>query len=242
MLKRLSARVPELVVVFVVLEVCLVLLIPVLLHSPPEPPGPPATLGDSPPIPVTALRTAFDQRFPDPLADWPNHPEATAWFADGAYRLFAREPSRFVAVGAPITQPFRDVAVSATFRKVGGPPGGGYGLIIRDQGPGPRDGISQRGRYYVLEAGDRGEIGIWRRDDDRWVDLVPWTPSEAVHPGLATNEVAAVAIGQHLTLRVNGVQVASAVDSALAVGAVGIFVGGDFNEVSIGRFLVQVPN
>jgi hypothetical protein len=243
MLKRLGVRPPELVLLLVVLEVCLVVLIPIQLPSPPEPLVPPVTPGDQPPTsPTTALRTAFDQRFVNPLADWPNNPEATAWFADGAYRLFAREPSRFVAVGAPITQPFHDVVVSARFRKVGGPPGGGYGLIVRDQGPGPRDGISQRGRYYVLESGDRGEVGIWRREDDRWVNLVPWTRSEAVRPGLATNEVAAVAMGQHLILRVNGVRVASAGDAALAAGAVGIFVGGDFNEVSIDRFLVQAPN
>src|SRR5919199_110455 len=89
---------------------------------------------------------------------WPDDPRATAWFADGAYRLFAREPGRFVAVGAPLAEPLGDVVVTATFRKSGGPPGGGYGLVVRDQRSTPRDGHDQTGAFYVAEIGDRGEV------------------------------------------------------------------------------------
>jgi hypothetical protein len=193
---------------------------------------------------ATPLRTVtiLEERFDGPPRPWPNDERSTAWFADGAFRLFARRPSQFVAITAPIAEPLRDVVVQGTFRKVGGPPGGGYGLIVRDQGPGPRDGVNQIGRYYVLEVGDRGELGIWRRDVDHWVDLVPWTRSDVVRPGGATNEVTARAIGQQLTLLVNGVLVASQIDATLPDGAVGVFVGGDFNEVVMERFVVQVPN
>jgi hypothetical protein len=193
---------------------------------------------------ATPLRTVtvLEERFDGPPRPWPNDELSTAWFADGAYRLFARRPSQFVAITAPLAEPLRDVVVHGTFRKVGGPPGGGYGLIVRDQGPGPRDGVNQTGRYYVLEVGDRGELGIWRRDVDHWIDLVPWTRSNAVRPGGATNEVTARAIGQQLTLLVNGVLVASQIDATLPDGAVGVFVGGDFNEVVMERFVVQVPN
>ena len=94
----------------------------------------------------------------------------------------------------------------------------------------------------MLEASDRGEVGIWRRDGDRWIDLVPWTPSDAVRPGGATNELTVMAIGQQLTLLVNGKQVASVADATLPAGAVGIFAGGDLNEVAVERVLVQVPS
>jgi hypothetical protein len=167
------------------------------------------------------------------------------WRAEGGLHLYAREPSRFVAVAAPIEATFRDVVVTATFRKVGGPPGGGYGLIVRDEGPGPRDGISQGGRYYVLEAGDRGEFGIWRREGDRWVDLIPWTKTAAIRPGGAANDLVVRAIGPQLSFLVNGFEVATHLDTgpaALREGAVGVFVGGDLNEVLLERFAVQVPN
>src|SRR5919198_684464 len=117
----------------------------------------------------------------------------------------------------------------------------GYGVIVRDQGLAPLDGIDQGGRYYVFEVGDRGELGVWRRDGQRWIDLVPWTRSEAVRPGGAANDLTVQAIGEHLTFLVNGVQVVSLVDSAFAGGAVGIFVGGDQNDVLVDRFVIRVP-
>jgi hypothetical protein len=187
------------------------------------------------------LSTLLDERFTTNQRNWPHNPQGTAWFSEDGYRLLARQPGQFVAIGAPTTARFRDVVVTASFRKVGGPAGGGYGVIVRDQGPGPRDGINQGGRYYVLEVGDHGQLGVWRREDDGWIDLMPWTPSEAVHPGGAANDLTVQAIGEHLTFLVNGVQVVSLVDSDLTEGAVGLFVGGDQNDVLLNRFAIQVP-
>jgi hypothetical protein len=172
---------------------------------------------------------------------WLDNPPVAAW-TDGAYRLQARQATRFVAVSAPIDQPLTDVIVSATFRKTGGPPGGGYGLIVRDQGPSPRDGINQSMSAYVLEAGDLGDIGIWRRDGDHWIDLVPWMHSASVRTGGSPNDLSVRAIGSRLIFTVNSVEVASAEDSNLAAGSVGVFVGGDNNEVALDRYTVQVPN
>ena len=90
-------------------------------------------------------------------------------------------------------------------------------------------------------AGDRGEIGIWRRDGDRWLDLLPWTASGQVRPGGALNDLTVRAIGPHLTFLVNGMETASVEDAALGEGAVGVFVGGDFNDVVLQKLLVQVP-
>jgi hypothetical protein len=191
--------------------------------------------------PTVTFRTVLDERFADNRLNWPNGPGAPARFADGAYRLSAREPGRFVAIGAPIAAPLRDVVATARFRKVGGPPGGGYGLIVRDQDPGRRDGINQGGRYYVLEVGDRGELGIWRREAEHWVELIPWTPSDAVRPGDAANELTVRAVGQRLTFLVNGTAVASQADPVLPEGGVGIFVGGDFNEAVLEHLLIQTP-
>jgi sortase A len=203
--------------------------------APPGAPPPPA-------FPAT-FRTVYDERPGQGGAGggrWPHDPAATAWNAGDGYRLVARRPGQFVALAAPVAAPPRDAAVSAAFRKVGGPPGGGYGLIVRDQGPGPRDGLNQGGRFYVFEAGDRGEVGVWRREGARWVDLLPWTPADAVRPGGAANELTVQAVGQRVTFLVNGRVVASLSDPVLADGAVGVFVGGDLNEVVLERFVLQV--
>jgi hypothetical protein len=199
--------------------------------------APPAAV-PSATVPAASTRAIVDQRFDRVQTGWPNDPGATAWFDKSGFRLFARDPSRFVAIRAPTAGPFRDVVATATFRKVGGPSGGGYGLIVRDQGPDARDGLNQAGRYYVLEVDDRGQVGIWRREEDHWVDLLPWTPSEAVRPGTEVNHLTVQAVGQRLTLLVNGAHVASVEDAALTDGAVGVFVGGDLNEVVLERLFV----
>ena len=166
-----------------------------------------------------------------------------SWLDALGYHLAARVPSHFVAVGSPDEKVLGDAVVSATFRKVGGPAGGGYGLNVRDQTPEQRDGSDQGGRYYVLEASDRGDVGIWRREIDHWVDLVPWQRADgAIHPGTGTNELTAQAVGSHLSLIVNGMTVASVDDPVLARGGVGLFAGGDGNEVVVERLTVQAAD
>ena len=112
---------------------------------------------------------------------------------------------------------------------------------MRDAGPGPRDGVEQGGRYYALAASDRGEVGIWRREQDRWVDVVAWTPSEVVRPGGEANDLTALAFGPRLTLLVNGAEAASVEDPTLRQGGVGVLAIGDFSEVALERFTVHAP-
>jgi hypothetical protein len=184
----------------------------------------------------------LDVRFASgPGKGWLDNPAVAAW-SDGAYRLQARQPAKFVAIGAPLPQALSDVVISATFRKTGGPPGGGYGLVIRDQGPDPRDGANQTMNAFVLEAGDLGEFGIWRRDGDRWVDLVAWTRSAAVRTGGSPNDLSVRAVGNRLTFTINGTQVASVEDGAPMAGGAGVFIGGDYNEVALDRFSVQAAD
>jgi len=185
--------------------------------------------------PAAAGQVLIDERFGAPLAGWPNDPGGTAWFASGAFHLFARQPNHFVAVGVPLASPVGNAVLSAQFHKVGGPAGGGYGLIIRDQSPtSDRDGTSQAGEYLAVAIGDRGDIGVWQRDQTHWIDVVPWTHSEIVHPDLAANSLVVTTHGMALRVEVNGQQVADLTYERLpATGGAGIFVGGDLNQVAL---------
>jgi Domain of unknown function (DUF4388) len=185
----------------------------------------------------------LDESFADNSHNWPNNPQGTAWVTGGAYRLATRQAGQFVAIAAPLpsAQNLQDVVVSATFHKVGGPPGGGYGIVVRDQAPESLDGSNQNGRYYVVEAGDKGEVGIWLRDNDHWVDLLPWQRSDAVRPGTAVNELTVRAVGDQLSLLVNGAQAATRTDATLKAGGAGLFVGGDGNQVSVDHVSIQTP-
>jgi len=183
----------------------------------------------------------FEENFANNSRNWPSSTQGTAQQTNGSYRLVPRQAGQFVAIGAPMTDVPSDVVVNATFHKLSGPSGGGYGIILRDQATVPQNGTSQDGRYYVLEVGDQGDIGIWRRDGNTWVDLVPWKHSDAVKMGTATNELTARAVGNRLTLSVNGTQVATITDATFTTGNTGLFAGGDGNQVAVDKFSVQTP-
>src|ERR1051326_4367776 len=184
---------------------------------------PPTDVPSVMPTPNAPGRRGFslDLAFADtPATAWVGS-KPYAYWDSGAYRLFARDAAGSVVVTAPVGTDLADVVVSARLHKTGGPEGGGYGLILRTESDAPLDGLNQTFTGYVLEVGDRGEFGIWRRSSDHWIDMVPWTPSDAVHKAADPNELVATATGKQLRLTVNGVQVAQVEDATLGVGGVG---------------------
>jgi hypothetical protein len=208
----------------------------------PAPARPQPMLPPPSPVPSDQLSVLLDERFAaDNARGWANNPSGVAWLTDGTYHLFARQKARFVALSVPGTQDLTDVVVSGHFRKTGGPAGGGYGLIVRDQVTSRGDGQSQEGPFYVFEVGDKGELGVWLREGDQWVDLLPWTASDAIHPGLDANDLTVSAIGDRLSFLVNGVPVATQLDTLLHKGGVAIFAGGDGNQVDLNRLTVRTP-
>jgi hypothetical protein len=214
---------------------------PTLAASPPAEPKVQSAAPATAPAPSDQFTLLLDERFTSNARGWLDQQNGTAYYVDGGYHLEPRLPGRFVAVSVPGVHDLQDVVLSATFRKLNGPAGGGYGLIVRDQFAGLRDGQSQGGRFYVFEIGDRGELGVWLRDGDTWVDLLPWTTSDVVKPGTATNELTVSAIGDRLSFMVNGIPVASQRDSMLQRGGLGVFTGGDGNHVQLERLTVRVP-
>jgi len=210
------------------------------------------SVSDEPtPVPVTRTRAQtpipsgpsvlFGERFVSPLPNWPNNPNGTAWFGSDGFRLFARQSGRFVAVGVPLSQTLSSAVLTARFHKVGGPGGGGYGLIVRDQGSSAeRDGRNQAGQYMVLEVGDRGDAGIWQRNEARWIDVMPWTHTDAVHLDQESNALVVTVRGNALRFEVNGRVLADLTyDGVQPRGGVGIFVGGDLNEVVLDSLRIE---
>lgn len=69
---------------------------------------------------------------------------------------------------------------------------------------------------------------------------MPWTPNNAVHVDAGENTLTADVLGDRLTFVANGTKIAESL-VGLPEGRVGIFVGGDGNEVLVDTFRVQVP-
>jgi hypothetical protein len=224
--RRALALVPALTVACVACVACVAQPAPAPAPVVQQPPAADSTLG---------TLSLIDDRM---RRAWPDNPDGPAWFSGAGYRLYARTPGEFVALRAPTVGPVDDVVVSATFRKIGGPPGGGYGVIVRDQGVSAGNGVDQSGQFLVAAIGDRGDFGVWRRDGRQWIDLVPRTMSTSVREGGSPNELTVQVLAEQLRFDVNGTRVAD-VAVRLQGGRVGIFVGGDENQVLIDRLTVQ---
>ena len=109
---------------------------------------------------------------------------------------------------------------------------------MRDRSAGAGDGLDQSGEFLVAAVGDRGDFGVWRRDGQQWIDLVPRTMSTSVRQGGSPNELTVQVLAERLRFDVNGTRVAD-LAVRLQGGRVGIFVGGDENQVLIDRLTVQ---
>jgi hypothetical protein len=201
------------------------------------PTSPPTAAAPATPAAGPTQPPLLDETFASGDDGWPNAATSSAFWDTAGYHLVPRNAGQFVAITAPASPIFTNGSVTALFRKLAGPVGGGYGLILRAQAP--LDGSSQGGRYYVFEVGDRGEVGAWRREQNQWIDLQPWLASEAVHAGAAENRLQVQAAGPQFTFSVNDTPVAQVTDSNLTSGAVGVFTGGDGNQVVLERFTVQ---
>ena len=169
---------------------------------------------------------------------WPNDRQGAGWFDVDGYHLAARKPGRFVAIGVLPSQELHSLLITATFHKVTGPPGGGYGVIVGDAGPEPLDGANQTGRYLVFEVGDKGEVGLWRRDQDQWLQVIGWTPNAAVKSGNGENTLAVRVSGNALGFSVNQADVPVQPTGQAIAGRVGVFLGGDANEAVLSRLTV----
>jgi signal peptidase I len=163
-----------------------------------------------------------------PGQSWLDLGQATIQWQHG--RIATDDIGWFVARPAPLPIPVRDAVVSATFRKVGGAPGGSTGLIVRSSGPAD---------YYTFEVHDDGKVAVWRRSGDSWFELLPATDSDAVRPAASGNQLSVRLAADHLELQVNGVQVAEVTDPTLTQGGAGVFVEGESNAVEFQDFLVQ---
>lgn len=166
---------------------------------------------------------------------WPSNPQGVAWFDADGYHLAARTAGQFVALGLAPGPQSDSFVVNATFHKLSGPAGGGYGLILGDSGTPPLDGTNQLGRYVVFEVGDKGEVGAWRRQEDQWVDILGWTQMPSIKSGTGENQLSVRVDGGQASFSVNGVEVPLPSRPQVSPGGLGLFLGGDGNEAVLTR-------
>jgi hypothetical protein len=129
-----------------------------------------------------------------------------------------------------------DLYLTVEVTQIAGPDDNEYGVMVRMQDP---------QHFYRFSISGDGYYLVSKYDGQEWKPLgADWTPSDAIHPGAATNLLGVVCQGAKLTFLVNGVQLAQVADRSYSRGDVGLYAGSFFEpdvEVQFDNLRVEKP-
>jgi hypothetical protein len=100
------------------------------------------------------------------------------------------------------------------------------------------------GTFYAFIIQSDGKYTLRKFVNENVTRLVDVTPSNAIHTGLATNQVHITCLGNHLQLWVNGTQLANVTDDQLKTGSIAMAGGAGDNpgtRVSFQNLIVSAP-
>ena len=158
--------------------------------------------------------------FSDPASGWQVESDASAevGYRGGAMRILVKSPNRLAWASAGLE--LSDFHLAVTTVQVAGPDDNEYGVLVRMQ---------DADHFYCFSISGDGYYVVNRYDGEEWVVLGDdWTPSDAIHPGAATNLLEIVCQGTTMTFLVNGVQLVQVEDKSYSRGDVGLYAGSFF--------------
>jgi Tol biopolymer transport system component len=158
----------------------------------------------------------FEEDFSDPRSGWEAGESAygSVGYRDGVYYVISLQHGHTVFGLA--NRLFGDMVIELDATQVSAPPNNNndYGVVCRAQ----PDGSG----YFLLTTGDQ-YFGIWKRTSSgEYESLVPWTKSDVIRPGNATNHIRAVCDGPTLQLYVNGELLGDTTDSSYTQGDIAL--------------------
>lgn len=134
---------------------------------------------------------------------------------------------------------FADLRIRVDASQISGPDDNEYGILARMQ-----DGE----HFYMFAISGDGFFRIVKRDgSDETVLTRDWAASDAIHTGIATNQLDVTCRGSELTFAVNGAPLARVRDDAYSHGDVALYAGtfrepGDGVEIHFDNVLVTAPD
>jgi hypothetical protein len=178
---------------------------------------------------------------PDPSVSWPSQPGGPFWTTPDGYHLAPSAQVDPVVVSPPVSARGQDVAVRASFLQLRGTAGSdNYGFVIRDQSPVPRDASNADGQYVVVALDASHHVSARRRDGQRWIEL---SVTSAAAPANARGQdnVSLTALGNRITLDLDGTRIATVEDPTPSSGGVAFYAAGPETEILINGFTLSFP-
>jgi len=190
--------------------------------------APPAPEATATPIlaPATAIPTAAEFSLVTPLEDdfsnaqsgWETGADAdgTWGYKDGVYRIAVNVPD--LAIWANRLQPeqWTGVVVEVEGYLAAGPIDNQYGLIVR---------YRDQGNFYLFSVASDGLYSVQMMRNDQWIDLRPWTASQAVRQGNGVNALRVECQGSVMRFFVNDEFLTEIEDTTFPSGGIGLLAG-----------------
>lgn len=174
------------------------------------------SLISAPSTPQISNLLFFDD-FNNPDSGWDQYSnEVVREYYQGTYHI--NIPLRNYITWSAAHQSFGDVWVRVELANTGSADITEMGLICR---------MVDGENFYFLTIRSDGYYAVQRMEDgvESYIGMDGYQFSEAVNPGITTNQIEARCIGDRLSLSVNGQQVIVVNDSSFQVGDVGILAG-----------------
>jgi len=174
--------------------------------------------------------------FSNPASGWQAESDSSAevGYSDGGMRILVKVANSLAWASAG--RALSDLYLTVEATQIAGPDDNEYGVMVRMQDP---------QHFYRFSISGDGYYLVSKYDGQEWRPLgTDWTPSDAIHPGAATNLLGVVCQGAQLTFLVNGVQLAQVEDKSYTRGDIGLYAGSFFEpnvEVQFDNLRVEKP-
>jgi hypothetical protein len=189
--------------------------------------------------PASTSKVLFQDDFSNTNSGWEtgNYSGSTLSYLNGTYDIFSQDEGSILWGVA--NKSFTDLVIDVDATQVSGPDSNNnaYGVYCR------RTGGDNSDAYAFFVSGD-GYYAIAKITSGSFTYPVDWTSSDAINQGNAKNHLTASCVGDHLSLSVNGTQIADVHDSTYTSGDIALAAGSmetTGTEVQFDNLVVTEP-
>ena len=179
----------------------------------------------------------FRDDFEDTSSGWDqvNVDEGITDYEDGHYRMFVNTANTDAWANPGLD--FQDVIVEVEATKVGGPDDNDLGVLCRYQDV-------NNFYFFIISSDGFYALGRVINGEQELLGMESMLTSDVIRQGNATNTIVGECVGETLTLKVNGEELAIASDSEFIRGDVGL-IAGTFStagtDIHFDNFVVREP-
>lgn len=177
--------------------------------------APPTTV---PTYAQVGLVTRIEDDFSNPQSGWEMGADADGeWgYHDGVYRIAVDAADLAIWANRQQREEWSAVVVEVEAYRAAGPIDNQYGIVVR---------YRDQGNFYLFSVASDGLYAVQMLRNDQWIDLHPWTTSEAIRQGDGVNALRVECQGSVMRFFVNNQFLTEVMDATFPSGSVGLLAG-----------------